>query len=151
MVALAVVVGLVAGAASATDRDGPDTRSAACGGGGAPRLRAISEQKGPLMATLDMNTPGELRLVLRGAAENVILNTLRRWQHWLSVEVERDPADGTKYLSVTLIADNNQESAIREILWRSFRMTFPSEGGNCSLATVATSKSVRRGPGLPRG
>ena len=103
------------------------------------------------MSTLDLSAPNQLRLVLRGAAENAILNTLRRWPYWREVEVERDPTDATKYLSVTLIADHSQEPAIREILWRSFRMTFPPEGGTCALPIVATPKPVRRGSRLPRG
>jgi len=103
------------------------------------------------MASLDMSAPGELRLVLRGAAENTILNTLRRWPHWLGAEVEPDPADRTKYLSVTLIAGLNQEATIRDILRRSFRMTFPPEGGTCALPVTATPAPARRGPGLTRG
>ena len=39
------------------------------------------------MTTLDVNTPGELRRVLRGPAENAILNTLRHWPYWIGVEV----------------------------------------------------------------
>jgi hypothetical protein len=96
------------------------------------------------MTTLDMSTPGELRLVLRGAAENAILNTLRHWPHWLRVEVERDPADRALYRSITLITGRNQEATIREVLRRSFRMTFPPEGGERSLEVEAPSEPVRR-------
>lgn len=95
------------------------------------------------MTTLDMSTPGELRLVLRGAAENVILNTLRHWPHWLRVEVEHDPADRAEYRSVTLITGRNQEATIREVLRRSFRMTFPPEGGDRPLVVDAPAEPAR--------
>lgn len=96
------------------------------------------------MTTLDVSTPGELRLVLRGAAENAVLDTLRRWPYWLGVEVERDPADRAQCLSVTLIADRHQEATIREVLRRSFGMTFPPEGGDQPLAVEASPKPARR-------
>ncbi len=99
------------------------------------------------MATLDMSSPGELRLVLRGAHENAILNTLRHWPHWSRVEVERDPADQKQCLSVTLIADRSQETTIREVLRRSFRMTFPPEGGDQTLTLEPPPERVRRRPG----
>lgn len=82
------------------------------------------------MTTLDVSTPDELRLVLRGTAENAILDTLRHWPNWLRVELERDPDDAARYLSVTLIAARGQEATIREILRRSFGMIFPPEGGD---------------------
>jgi hypothetical protein len=97
------------------------------------------------MTTLDMSSPGELRLVLRGAAENAILNTLRHWPHWRGVEIERDPADQAKYVSVTLITGCNQEATIREILWRSFRMTFPPEGGDRAMTAEEAPRAARRG------
>jgi hypothetical protein len=96
------------------------------------------------MTTLDMSSPGELRLILRGAQENAILNTLRHWPYWRGVEVERDPADRTQCLSVTLIADRGQEATIREVLRRSFGMTFPPEGGNRALPVAATPEPARR-------
>lgn len=112
--------------------------------GSIPRLRAIFSQKGLPMATLDVSTPGEVRLVLRGVAENVILNTLRHWPHWVGVEVERDPADRTQYLSLTLIANRNQEATIREVLRRSFGLTFPPEGGDRALPPPAPAPARRR-------
>jgi hypothetical protein len=101
------------------------------------------------MAILDLRNSGELRLVLRGADENVILNTLRNWPHWLRVEVERDPADSDRYRSVTLITGRNQEETIREVLRRGFRMRFPPEGGeqtlnaNPAVAQAGSRRSVR--------
>lgn len=97
------------------------------------------------MTTLDIGTPGELRLVLRGNAENAILNTLRRWPHWRGVEVERDPADRTQCLSVTLIADRNQEATLREVLRRGFGLVFPAEGGDQTLSVAHPPSSVRKG------
>lgn len=99
------------------------------------------------MTTLDLSNPDELRLVLRGAAENAILETLRRWPHWLRVEVERDPADPALYVGVTLVASRDQEPTIREILRRSFAMNFPVEGGSCTLGipSAPDPKLRRRG------
>lgn len=103
------------------------------------------------MAILDLRIPGELRLVLRGAAENAILNTLRHWPHWLRVEVERDPADRARYRSVTLITDRDREATIREVLRRSFRMTFPPEGGEQTLVVETRPAPAKRGFGQRRG
>ena len=103
------------------------------------------------MTTLDMSTPGELRLVLRGAAENVILNTLRHWPYWLSVEVERDPLDNARHLSVTLITGQNHEVVLREILRRSFGMIFPPEGGERALIVEPKPEPARRSFGARRG
>ncbi|NJN17902.1 MAG: hypothetical protein HC822_17330 [Oscillochloris sp.] len=96
------------------------------------------------MTTLDMSIPGELRLILRGTQENAILNTLRHWPHWRSVEIESDPADQAQCLSITLIADRSQEATIREVLRRSFGMTFPPEGGSRALPAAAAVKPTRR-------
>lgn len=90
------------------------------------------------MATLDLRMPDELRLILRGAAENAILNTLRAWPYWIRADLERDPADTSQCLSITLITGRNQETTIREVLRRSFGMTFPPEGGDCALKVVPT-------------
>jgi len=97
------------------------------------------------MTTLDLSTPGELRLILRGEAENVILTTLRRWPHWLRAEVEHDPVNAAQCLAVTLITDRNQEATLREILRRSFGMTFPSEGGDLTMLPAPPPKPQRRG------
>jgi hypothetical protein len=96
------------------------------------------------MTTLDINTPGELRLTLRGAAENVILTTLRRWPHWQRAEVEHNPADAAECLAVTLITDRGQEPTLREILRRSFGMIFPPEGGDITLKLAPTPEPRRR-------
>src|SRR5689334_6237759 len=77
------------------------------------------------MTTLSKNASGEVHLVLRGEAENRILATLRHWPYWLRVNVERDPEDSARCLSVTLNADQLHEPIVRDILKRSFGMTFP--------------------------
>lgn len=97
------------------------------------------------MATLDLSMPGKLRLTLRGSNENTILTTLRRWPHWLDAEVDRDPVDRSQCLAVTLIADRDQETTIREVLKRSFGMTFPPEGGDRTLPAAPPPAPTRRG------
>ncbi len=85
------------------------------------------------MTTLSTSETGELCLTLRGEAENRILTTLRHWPHWQRVDIERDPADADRCLAVTLIADAAFESTVREILKRSFNLTFPESGGSSEL------------------
>jgi hypothetical protein len=82
------------------------------------------------MTTLSIAETGELHLTLRGAAENRILATVRRWPYWQRVTIVRDPANAERCLAVTLIADRAYESTVREILERSFGMTFPEAGGS---------------------
>jgi hypothetical protein len=100
----------------------------------------MAEPEGELMPTLDLSIPNELHLILRGEAENVILTTLRRWPHWVRVDIERDPHDSNRYIAVTLITDRVHETTLRDILRHSFRITFPLEGGD----------SIRRVPNARR-
>jgi hypothetical protein len=97
------------------------------------------------MTTLDMSVPGEVRLILRGAAENVILTTLRRWPHWLRAEVEHAPDEPTRCVAVTLVTERQQEATIREILQRSFGLKFPAEGGSLPLTLPSPPATRRRG------
>lgn len=85
------------------------------------------------MSTLSINESGEVSLTLRGAEENRILTTMRRWPYWRRVALERDPVNTEQYLAVTLIADQAHETIVREILKRSFGLTFPLSGGSCEL------------------
>ncbi len=84
------------------------------------------------MASLFINTQGEMCLTLRGAAEDRVLTTLRGWPHWSRADLERDPQDPGRYSAVTLITERMHETTIREILKRSFGMIFPPEGGSCA-------------------
>lgn len=97
------------------------------------------------MATLDLSVPGELWLVLSGAGEQAILTTLRRWPHWVRAKVERDPVDATRCVSVTLVTDPGQEATLREILRRSFGLTFAPEGGSIALPPRPAPVPRRRG------
>ena len=97
------------------------------------------------MTTLSISESGEICLTLRGAAENRILATMRRWPHWRNVVLERDPTDAAQYLAVTLIADQTHESTVREILKRSFGLTFPATGGSCELPLDSPPRLRRRG------
>lgn len=97
------------------------------------------------MTTLAISEAGEVCLTLRGAEENRILATLRRWPHWQRVALERDPADTERCLAVTLIADQAYESTVRDILKRSFGLTFPASGGSCELSPEPPPPPRRRG------
>jgi hypothetical protein len=96
------------------------------------------------MSTLSTSASGELRLTLRGEAENRILATLRHWPHWLRADVERDPTNPARCLSITLIADQIHEPTVREILKRGFGITFPVEGGSVELAPEPEGRPRRR-------
>ncbi|MFL5804636.1 MAG: hypothetical protein ACJ8CR_23180 [Roseiflexaceae bacterium] len=97
------------------------------------------------MSTLMVSESGELCLTLRGTAENQILATLRRWPYWRDVTIERDPANAERTLAVTLITDQIYESTVREILRRSFGMTFPAAGGSSEIAPKLLARRSTRG------
>jgi hypothetical protein len=97
------------------------------------------------MTTLFISEAGELCLTLRGAAENRILTSVRRWPHWRRVDIERDPVNDERTLSVTLITDQIYESTVREILKRSFGMTFPPTGGTIEIGPEPPPRSRQRG------
>jgi hypothetical protein len=52
--------------------------------------------------------------------------------------------DASQYLSVTLITGRNQETTIREILRRSFGMSFSPEGGESGIKVEAESDAPRK-------
>ncbi|HRC74765.1 MAG TPA: hypothetical protein PLO33_03750 [Kouleothrix sp.] len=96
------------------------------------------------MTTLAIGDSGDVRLTLRGADENRILATIRRWPHWREIALERHPDDTARYVSVTLVADQAYEATVREILKRSFGLTFPKSGGSCDLPPAPPVTSRRR-------
>lgn len=97
------------------------------------------------LSTLSISESGEVGLTLRGAEENRILATVRRWPYWRRVDLERDPNNTERYLAVTLVADQAHETIVREILKRSFGMTFPLSGGSCELVAEPPPPTRRRG------
>ncbi|NJO83929.1 MAG: hypothetical protein HC828_14835 [Blastochloris sp.] len=96
------------------------------------------------MTTLLTSATGEVSLTLRGSTENRVLTTLRRWPHWNRHEIEIDPTNAERYLSITLITDQAHESTLREILQRSFGMIFPVGGGSSDLAPEPPVREQRR-------
>jgi hypothetical protein len=82
---------------------------------------------------LSISESGEVSLTLRGIEENRILATVRRWPYWRRVALEHHPIDTEQCLAVTLFADQIHETIVRDILKRSFGMTFPQAGGACEL------------------
>jgi hypothetical protein len=93
------------------------------------------------MSTLLISDSGELSLTLRGEAENQILTTLRRWPYWQRVAIERDPVNAERCVAVTLVTDQIYESTVREILRRSFGMTFPPTGGSSEIVVHTKARS----------
>lgn len=98
------------------------------------------------MTTLSIAETGEVCLTLRGAEEDRILATLRRWPYWQRVTIERDPANTNRCLAVTLITNRINEATMREILRRSFGMTFPEAGGSCEIGPEPLPTSRKSGP-----
>jgi len=96
------------------------------------------------MTTLSISDSGEVCLTLRGTAEDRILTVVRGWPHWSRVAIERDPVNTSRCLAVTLIADKTHESTVRDILKRSFDLTFPEAGGSRDLAPEAPARPSRR-------
>ncbi|HJZ46174.1 MAG TPA: hypothetical protein VKE41_03375 [Roseiflexaceae bacterium] len=72
------------------------------------------------------------------------LATLRRWPYWLRADIERDPDDPTRCLSITLVADQTYEAIVRDILKRSFSITFPDGGGVVDLPPEPPVRTHRR-------
>lgn len=95
------------------------------------------------MCTLHVGTSGEVHLTLRGEEENRILATVRHWPHWRRVDIEHD-TDTKRCIAVTLVTDQAYEPTVREILKRSFRMTFPPTGGSMELEVEPETRSRRR-------
>ncbi|HWQ13231.1 MAG TPA: hypothetical protein VNL77_10545 [Roseiflexaceae bacterium] len=96
------------------------------------------------MASLLIHGSEEVSLTLRGPEENRILVTVRRWPYWNQVRVERDPLDATRCLAVTLTTSRLNESTLREILRRSFGLSFPPGGGDSEILAAPREPGVRR-------
>jgi hypothetical protein len=96
------------------------------------------------MASLSIHGSEEVSLTLRGPEENRILVTVRRWPYWSEVRVERDPLNAARILAVTLTTSRLNESTLREILRRSFGLSFPPEGGDSELPAAPPEPELRR-------
>jgi hypothetical protein len=96
------------------------------------------------VAILSAHDSDTLSLTLRGADEDRILTTIRRWPHWSTVAVERDPADRAQCLSVTLTTNRVYETTLREILRRSFGLNFPPDGGESVAAPAPPAREHKR-------
>jgi hypothetical protein len=97
------------------------------------------------MTTLSTSAAGELCLTLRGAEENRVLTTLRHWPYWRRADIERDPADPERCISITLVTDQIYEPMVRDILQRGFGLKFPAEGGSSELGPAPPPRPSRRG------
>ncbi len=95
------------------------------------------------MAHLSYPSPTEVQLRL-GANEDAILTVVRRWQSWTRADVEgRVPGDA-QVAGVTLTAERGTDATIREILYRSFQLEFPLEGGDGVLLSPGSGASPTR-------
>ncbi len=94
------------------------------------------------MPFLTFPSPSEVELRL-GAHEDAILSVVRRWRSWTRAEVEGRIAGDAEVSAVVLTAERGTEATIREILYRSFQIVFPTDGGEGAV--------VERGAGAPAG
>jgi hypothetical protein len=92
-----------------------------------------------------MIEPDGISLTLRGAPEEIILATVRRWPHWSEVVVERDPVDSARCVAVTLITQRLYEPTLRSILERGFGLKFGAEGGESEMPPLPPAPPPRRG------
>jgi hypothetical protein len=86
-----------------------------------------------------------LSLTLRGATEDVILATVRRWPYWEQVVIERDPTDSSHCLAVTLITQRLYEPTLRDILQRGFGLKFAADGGDSEMVVPPVEQKQKRG------
>jgi len=96
------------------------------------------------MATLFLNSDGDVCVTLRGAVEDNIFRALRGWTYWVRFEFERDPQNPALCLAVTLITNHALEVAVRELFKRGFGITFPADGGSGEQATPLSAPVQRR-------
>lgn len=96
------------------------------------------------MANLSYPSPTQVRLRL-GPRENAILTVVRKCAWWTCAEVEGQMAGDAEVSAVILTAERASDPTIREILHRSFRLVFPVDGGEGTVAEPAASVRTRRG------
>ncbi len=96
------------------------------------------------MAHLSYPTPTEVQLRL-GPREDEILTVVRHWAWWTRVDVEGRLPGQAEVTAVILTAERSAEATIREILARSFRLVFPTTGGDGAIGE--SSREVRKQSG----
>lgn len=94
------------------------------------------------MASLSFPSAHEVQLRL-GSHEDAILAVVRRWGWWTQAEVEGRLPGEQQVTAVVLTAERGVERTIREILHLSFKLVFPTEGGE---GVVGASHAGLRAP-----
>lgn len=68
-----------------------------------------------------------------------MLTVVRRWSAWTRAEIEGHVPGDAEVSVVTLTAERGTDATIREIMYRSFRLVFPTEGGDGVVAVGGAS------------
>lgn len=92
------------------------------------------------MAFLNYPDADEVELQL-GPNEDAILTVVRHCEWWTRAKVEGQEPGNPTVVGVTLVAERERDTTIREILLRSFQISFPADGGQ---GVQAESKVVAR-------
>ncbi len=86
-----------------------------------------------VMAQLSYPSSTEVQLRL-GSQEDAILTVVRHWGWWTRAEVEGRLPGESQVTAVILTAERGADQTIRKILYRSFQLVFPAEGGEGASA-----------------
>lgn len=87
------------------------------------------------MAYLSYPSATEVQLHL-GQHEDNILSVVRRWRWWTRADVERKLPDAAQVTAVILTAERMMDGTLRDILYGSFNLVFPVDGGEGVLRTA---------------
>jgi hypothetical protein len=92
-----------------------------------------------------LSYPSATEVALRlGRQEDAILTVVRRWRSWTRADVEGHMPGDAEVTAVVLTAERGTEATIREILYRSFRIVFPTDGGEGTVVERAAAGSASR-------
>ena len=121
---------------------GYDEPAFVSGDAGSIQHRPATKRK-RCMAHLSYPSPDEVQLRL-DANEDAILTVLRHVSWWTRAAVEGQLPGSSLVAGVTLTAARGMDSTIRDILLRSFRISFPPDGGDGVQAEAKVAAKAQR-------
>lgn len=89
------------------------------------------------MAYLSYPTATEVQLRL-GPSEDNILTVVRRWRWWTRADVEGKLPGAVQVNAVILTAERSMDGTLRDILYESFHLVFPQDGGEGAVLPTGT-------------